>query len=164
MKGFFSFVSRLSKLTFWVAGVILIFMMLVTVIDVGLRYFGKNIPGTYELVCLAGALLVCFAIAQTSLEKGHIFVDLLLDHIGPGWNRFLVVITKIAGSLFFLLVVWSFLLKGNDLRVSKEVLPTLRVPFYPIVYGLSLCCIVESLVLFSQAIEAAFFWKKSMKG
>jgi TRAP-type C4-dicarboxylate transport system permease small subunit len=161
MEGYFRFVSRLSKLTYWIAGVILIVMMLVTVIDVGLRYFGKNIPGAYELVCLAGALLVCFALAQTSLDKGHVFVDLLLDHIGPGWNRLLVVITKMTGSLFFLVVVWSFLLKGNDLRISREVLPTLRVPFYYIVYGLSLCCLVESLVLFSQAIKAAFFIKKA---
>jgi TRAP-type C4-dicarboxylate transport system permease small subunit len=161
MEGYFRFVSRLGKLTYWIAGVILIFMMLVTVADVVLRYFGKNIPGTYELVCFAGALLVCFAIAQTSLDKGHIFVDLLLEHIGPGWNRFFLIVTKIAGSLFFLLIVWSFLLKGNELRIAKEVTSTLRIPFYPIVYGLSFCCVVESLVLFSEAIKAVLFVKKA---
>lgn len=157
MDGFYRFISRLSRLIFWVAGGILVFMMLITVMDVILRYFGKSVPGTYELVSFAGALVVGFAIAQTSLDKGHVYVDLLADRVGLGVRRSLLALTKTAGGLFFLLLAWSFLGKGNELYASKEVSMTLHIPFYPVAYGLCFCAVAEAFVLFSEAVKAIFY-------
>ena len=157
MDGFYRFISRLSRFIFWVAGVILVFMMLITVVDVILRYFGKSVPGTYELVSFAGALVVGFAIAQTSLDKGHVYVDLLSDRVSLGVRRSLLALTKTAGGLFFLLLAWSFLGKGNELYSSKEVSMTLHIPFYPVAYGLCFCSVAEAFVLFSEAVKAIFY-------
>ncbi|MDD4358053.1 MAG: TRAP transporter small permease, partial [Smithellaceae bacterium] len=54
------------------ACVAVIAMMLLSVTDVVLRMFGKPIPGTYEQVGFLGAIVVSFALAFTSMEKGHI--------------------------------------------------------------------------------------------
>jgi TRAP-type C4-dicarboxylate transport system permease small subunit len=157
MEGFFKFVSRVSRFIFWVGAAILFVMMLLTVIDVILRYLGKSIAGTYELVSFAGALTVGFAIAQTSLDDGHVYVDMLTEYVGPGWRKTLIFCTKTAGAAVFLLIAWSFILKGTELYKSNEVSMTLHVPFYPVAFGLCACSIMESLVLFSAAIKAAFF-------
>jgi TRAP-type C4-dicarboxylate transport system permease small subunit len=157
MEGFFKFVSRVSRFIFWVGAAILFVMMLLTVIDVILRYLGKSIAGTYELVSFAGALTVGFAIAQTSLDDGHVYVDMLTEYVGPGWRKTLIFCTKMAGAAVFLLIAWSFILKGTELYKSNEVSMTLHVPFYPVAFGLCACSIMESFVLFSAAIKAVFF-------
>jgi TRAP-type C4-dicarboxylate transport system permease small subunit len=157
MESFFRFVSRLSRFLFWVAGAILFVMMMLTVVDVILRYAGKSIAGTYELVSFAGALTVGFAIAQTSLDGGHVYVDILTDHVGPALKKALIFCTKLAGTLVFLLLAWSFMFKGIELYGSQEVSMTLHIPFYPVAYGLCVCSVIEALVLLAEAIRTVFF-------
>lgn len=156
MEGYYKFISWLSTLIFWISGCILVFMMMITVSDVILRYFSKSIAGTYELVSFAGALVVGFAIARTTLDEGHVFVDLLIDKIGRGGKDFFRFLTKFIGALLFLLIAWSFYDKGKELFISKEVSMTLHIPFYPVAFGLSFCSIVEAFVLFSETIQVIF--------
>jgi len=153
MENYYKFISWVSSFIFWISGCILVFMMLITVSDVILRYFSKSIAGTYELVSFAGALVVGFAIARTTLDEGHVFVDLLIDKIGQGGKNFFRFLTKIAGAFIFLLIAWSFYDKGNELFASQEVSMTLHIPFYPVAYGLSFCSIVEAFVLFSESFK-----------
>ena len=80
MRAFLAVIKKISGWMNGLAGVVLFLMMMLTVTDVVLRAFGKSIIGTYELVAIAGAIVVGFAVAQTSWDKGHIFVDFLLEH------------------------------------------------------------------------------------
>jgi len=64
-----------------IAGIAVIAMMLLSTADVVLRRFGKPIPGTYELVGFLGTIVVSFALGFTSLEKGHIAVELLVSKL-----------------------------------------------------------------------------------
>ena len=79
MKRILDFGSRLSNWMDNVGGSILVIMMMLTVIDIALRISGRPITGTYELVALAGAMVVGFAVPQTTQENGHIGVDLLIQ-------------------------------------------------------------------------------------
>jgi TRAP-type C4-dicarboxylate transport system permease small subunit len=47
------------------------FMMLVTLTDVVMRYMGKPIFGSMELVCFTSAVVIGFAIPYTSWTNGH---------------------------------------------------------------------------------------------
>ncbi|MBW2449419.1 MAG: TRAP transporter small permease subunit [Deltaproteobacteria bacterium] len=68
----------LAKKMYWIAGAAIVAMMLLTCADVVLRYFRRPIPGTYELVCFLGAVAVSFAMAHTSIEKGHVSVSFIV--------------------------------------------------------------------------------------
>ena len=57
--------------------------MLITVVDVILRFFSKPITGTYELVFLGGAVVIGCAIPRTSWEGGHVNVDFAIEYL-PG--------------------------------------------------------------------------------
>jgi len=61
--------TKLSNVMYVCAGVVLTFMMLLTVADVILRYLGRPIAGSYELVSLCGAVVVGFAIPYTDIGK-----------------------------------------------------------------------------------------------
>ena len=67
----------------WVSAAAVIFIMLLTCADVVMRLFGRPIPGTYELVGYFGSVIISFGMARTSIERGHIAVNLLVDRLPP---------------------------------------------------------------------------------
>jgi len=131
-------------------------MMLLTVVDVILRYLGRPITGTFELMSFAGALVVGLALAQTSLDGAHVNVDILTQAMSVGNQKIFLVFNRLIGIGIFVLLAWSLFDKGNDLYKTGEVSLTLQVPYYPVAYGLSFCCLVEALVLFSNLCEGLF--------
>lgn len=149
MKAFHRIIEKMGKFINTVGGVTLTIMMLMTVADVVLRYLGKPLTGTYELMSMAGALVIGLTIAQTSLDNAHVNVDMLTQALPDrSWGRrILLLFTRLIGIGIFTLLAWALYLKGNDLSGTHEVSLTLQVPIYPVAYGLSFCCLVESLVL-----------------
>lgn len=156
MQTFFVFTAKFSRVLNTLGGVILVLMMLLTVVDVVLRYIGKPITGTYELMAFAGALVIGFAIAQASLEDAHVGVDLVTEKLPASKKAVFLFFTKIVGLALFALISWALFLKAHDLYLTGEVSLTLRVPYYPVAYGLSLCGFAECLVLLSDILQIVF--------
>ncbi len=153
--------QSLSKILYWIAGAAIVAMMVLTCADVVLRYFRKPIPGTYELVCFLGAAAVAFAMAHTSVEKGHVSVSFLVDLLPHRLQGLIQSITSGFGLFLFALIAWQSLAYGNDLRVSGEVSMTLELPFYPFVYGIGFSAAVVCLILILDLLKniTKIFWK-----
>ena len=140
----------MARILYWVAGVAIVVMMLLTCADVVLRYFRKPIPGTYELVCFLGAVAVAFAMAHTSVEKGHVAVSFVVGLFPRRIQGLIESITTSFGLFFFVLIAWQSVIYANDLRLSGEVSLTLELPFYPFVYGISFSATILCLILLSD--------------
>jgi TRAP-type C4-dicarboxylate transport system permease small subunit len=136
-----------------VAGLALSAMMFLTVADVILRIFKRPIVGTYEIVGLLGAVVVGFAIPQTSRLKGHVIMDFLTGTLSPGWQRILGILTRLLAIALFAIIAWQIIGLGNDFRRGDEGTLTLHWPTFPIAYGIGVCCIIECLVLLLQLFE-----------
>jgi TRAP-type C4-dicarboxylate transport system permease small subunit len=130
-----------------VAAIALTFIMLLTVSDVVLRLFGHPIVGTFELVGLGGAVVIGFGIPITSWNRGHIFVDFMINWCPPKIRDGFNVVTRLVSTALFILVGWNLFILGNDLLKSGEVTLTRQLPFYPVAYGLGICCFIQCLVL-----------------
>ena len=136
-----------------IGNVVLTFSILLTVADVILRTFRRPIVGTFELVAFSSALIFGFSIPYTSWKKGHINVDSLVLKLPQAARKTLNVITKCTGIGLFLIIGWNLIILGMDLRKAGEVSPTLQIPFYPIPYGIGICCFIECLVLFCDVVK-----------
>ncbi len=151
----------LARILYWIAGIAIVSMMLLTCADVILRlavtlyhkyHLGflspfQPIPGTYELVMFMGAVAVSFAMAHTSVEKGHVAVSLIVRLLPQRMQAIIGSITTLFGLILFALLSWRSVLHANDLRVSGEVSLTLELPFYPFVYGIAFASAAVCLVL-----------------
>jgi TRAP-type C4-dicarboxylate transport system permease small subunit len=153
MNVFLRVILRLSQGTNAVAGVTLTLLMGITVLDVILRVFGRPIVGVFELVAFFGAVAIGFSIPFTSWVRGHIYVDSLVMKLSRGTRKGVHLFTRSLGLGLFALAGWNLLRMGNDLHRSGEVSATLHMPFYPVVYGIGVVCLLQSLVLFGDMIK-----------
>ena len=138
-----------------IAAMAIFVMMSLTCVDVFLRYFfRKPIPGTYEIVALLGAVAVAFAMAHTSVEKGHVAVSLIVQLFPKRLQGIIESIISVFGIILFGLIAWQSVLYGVDCQRSGEVSMTLQLPFYPIIYGVALCAGIVCLVLMVDLANA----------
>jgi TRAP-type C4-dicarboxylate transport system permease small subunit len=153
LQVFLNAVSRLSRSINVIAGIAITFIMLLTVLDVILRWFRMPITGTYELVALSGAIVVGFALPLTSFLRGHIYVDFLILKLSPRARAICNGFTRFLGIGLFFLIGWNLFKVGVDLHKSGEVSMTLKLPFYPVAYGVAICCFVQCLVLTADLVK-----------
>lgn len=147
MTGVWKGIDWLSKAMEVVAGVFLVFMMLITTADVILRAFGRPIPGTYEMVAFSGGLVIGFALPITAWVRGMIFVDALFVHLSKRVRWVLHICTRLMSLPIFVFTAWNLIKVGSDMRQAGEVSLTLELPIYVIPYGISFACMVFCIVL-----------------
>ncbi len=153
MDGLLRFIFRLSQGGNQVAGVSLTLVMGLTVADVILRILGRPIVGAFELAAFLGAIAIGFSIPFTSWVRGHIFVDFLILKFSLKARKGIHIFTRLIGLGLFGLIGWNLMKMGADLQRSGEVSPTLHVPFYPVVYGIGMVCLIQVLVMIADILK-----------
>lgn len=153
MQGYLKYVEKMSRLMNVIAGSALTFIMLLTVSDVVLRYFGMPIVGTYEIVGLGGAIAIGFGIPVTSFFRGHIFVDTLVQKLPKKGKDLVNFSTRLASCVVFIWIGYNLCVYSHGLFKSGEVSLTRQIPFYPIGYGIGVCCFVQCLVLIGDMLK-----------
>jgi len=128
-------------------------MMSLTCLDVILRLFRKPIPGTYEIVSLLGAIAVSFAMAHTSVERGHVSVSLIVQLFPRKVQKIIESVIAVFGIVLFGLIAWQSVLYGMDCQRAGEVSLTLQLPFYPVIYGVAAGAGAVCLVLLVDLIH-----------
>lgn len=153
MKGFVKTVATVSGFLNVIAGTGLILLMTLTIADVILRAFNKPILGTYEMVGLMGAVVIGFSMPHTSLFRSHIYVDSFIALLPRAVRNMFNLATRLLVLSILLLIGWNLFKFAGDLQKSGEVSLTLQLPFYPVVYGVGICCFVQCLVMVCDIIK-----------
>jgi len=151
--GLYSILLRVSKILSYIGAVALTFMMLLTVADVILRAGGRPILGTYEIVAFSLALVIGFTIPQVSLDRGHVLMEIVLDKVSKRSKTILNTFTRLLCIILFVIIGYNLFSVGNELHTSGEVSSTLKLPFYPIAYGVGVCCFIECFVFIFDIIR-----------
>jgi TRAP-type C4-dicarboxylate transport system permease small subunit len=152
-----TFLATFKRITGWMnalAGVAVVFMMLLTAVDVVMRTFGTALVGAYELVSVAAAVVAGFALPKTSWDGGHVSVDFLLVGRSPRVRNSMLVCTKMMGIALCAALSLYFYKKGIYLFRTGEVSLTLHLPLYPFSFGLSVCMFMECWILITDICRA----------
>ena len=153
MATYIMLVTRLSNAMYSAAGFMLTLMMGLTVLDVILRYLEHPIVGTYEIVGLMGAVVIGLAIPYTSIARGHVFVEFLVDKLSKNRRAVVLIFAKILILLLFVALTINVYRIGADMARTKEVTQTLHIPIHPVVYLVAFCCLIELLVMISDIVK-----------
>jgi|SRR5271157_3340823 len=153
MDALFDMLRKVSKFLNIIGMVALSFMMFLTVADVLMRAGGHPIVGTYEIVSLSLALVIGFAIPKVSLDKGHVYMEFLLDKLGPRSKDVMNTFTRILVLVLFIFIGCNLLDVAAEFHASGEVSPTVKLPFYPVAYGVAICCFLECIVFIFDIVR-----------
>jgi TRAP-type C4-dicarboxylate transport system permease small subunit len=146
-------VGKVSRFLNAVAGVSLVFMMLITVLDVFLRPFGASILGTYEIVSVAGVLVYGFAFPLSSWTRQHITADFVVAKLSQRTKDVLNAITRVIVLSLFFWSGWNVMKYGASLQHHGEVTPAVHLPYYPFAYALGICLFVQCAVFVCDLIK-----------
>ena len=153
MASEFKTLRFVSKLLNIIAGVAVTVMMLMTVADVLLRAGGHPIIGTYEVVALLMAVVIGFGIPQVSLDRGHVYVEFLLQKFSERVRNVINTLTRVLCMILFALIGVNLFSVGAAFRASGEVSPTIQLPFYPVTYAIAVCCLLECCVFIFDIVR-----------
>jgi TRAP-type C4-dicarboxylate transport system permease small subunit len=153
MDSIFSFLVRVSKVLNFIGAAALTFMMFLTVADVSLRAVKLPIVGTYEIVALSLALVIGFGIPKVSLDRGHVYMEILLEKLSPKNKAIMNTFTRLLCIGLFILIGYNLFSVGNEFHASGEVSPTIKLPFFPVAYGVGICCFIECFVFIFDIVK-----------
>jgi TRAP-type C4-dicarboxylate transport system permease small subunit len=134
-------------------------MLVLVVVSVVLRHFGRPMAAAYDYVGFVLALTVSLSLAHCAAEKGHTQVEMLVERFP---RRVRALVDSFCGLLslaLFTVITWQCLSLAGDMRRSGEVSMTALAPFYPYIYGMAfgfvLLCLVVLLELLDSLGKAA---------
>jgi len=131
----------------WIAGGVLVAMMLLACSNMISRIPGYPIKGTYELVGFSAAIVVAFALGYTQLQKGHTRVDIVVSRLPLRAQVILDIIMHFFSLVLFVLLSWRVAVFADSYWKAGEVSETLNIIYYPFTYAVALGCAFISLVL-----------------
>jgi TRAP-type C4-dicarboxylate transport system permease small subunit len=156
MGRFTEITRRLNDFLVIIGGIFFLGMVFLTCSNILLRSIWLPISGTFELMGFFGAMTISLAIGQTQIRRGHIAVDILVARFSEKTRRKLTAANCLACFLFCGILTWQLALKGANLQATGELTETLRISYYPFVYGVAFGTAALSMVFFSDLLEALF--------
>lgn len=136
-----------------VAGAGVLAMMCVTVADVVLRAFRRPLTGAFDIVSIAGAVVLACSLPYTTAVKGHVAIEFFFHKLGRKGRIAVDALTRLVACAFFGMLCRQAVLYGRGLRASGEVTPTLQVPKFWVAYVVALSCAATMLVIVGHILR-----------
>jgi len=143
------------------AGIALLALTLLATMNVALRIFRVPVGGTYEVVSFLGAIVTAGALGYTQKRKDHIVVAILSDTFPAPVKRALDRVSNALILVFFSIVSWQTFVYGKRLLVTGELSETLKIPYFPFVFLVSIGFAVLAVTILLDLIETV--WNREEK-
>ena len=143
-----------TRLSGYIAGIVLFGMMMLTTIDVICRYFfNSSILGVYEITEFMMVCLIFFSLSFAQKLKGHVAVNILVDRFSHKRQHVFEFCNYLVSIIFLLLIAWMSFSQGIELFHSNRVSGNLTIPVYPFFFVLTVGCVAMSLELLGDLIK-----------
>ena len=139
----------------WVGGGTIVAMMLLTTIDVVLRWLlSSPIPGTFELMEFMMAGAVFLGLAYVERINGHISIDFLAKRFSPATHRIIRIISSLLALVVFGVITWK---TGENAytawRIGDYSLGAIQLPTWPARSAVPLGTGMLCVRLLAQTVE-----------
>jgi TRAP-type C4-dicarboxylate transport system permease small subunit len=147
--------EQISSFGAVLGGIVLVFIMLLTIASVLSRLVGSVIVGSYELTELVIALTVGFALVYSTMTKANVAVHIFYDRFSPSIQKIINLLITAISMGFWGWMAWETLRMTID-RGWMERSEVFLLPLLPFrliwVSGLS----VLTLLLLARLVKGIF--------
>jgi len=135
---------------------LLLAIMLLTVLDTGLRYLaGRPIGGSNEMIEIMLSFLIMLSIPYCTVERAHIRVDLLNDALGAVGRRLADLLTGAIGIVTLAFLSRRAWRKAVDAWTYDDATILLGFPQWPLYATICLSMAAFALILLWQTMRSA---------
>jgi TRAP-type C4-dicarboxylate transport system permease small subunit len=144
-----------------VAGVLLVSIMLLIVVNIILRQVASPFGGTAEVVGYLSAMCAGLSLLYSQKRKAHIAIDIVTGHMAKRPRAALTAVMNLIATVIFGMASWQ--IGGRALALAKNgtLSSTLQMRFYPFIWVVCVCFVlftlrifVDVMVQFRQAVKS----------
>jgi len=135
------------------AAAALLLMLLVTVVNIGLRIVATPYNGTFEIVGMLSVLVNGLALAEAQRRRSHIAVDIVMNRAPVRVQLVVGAVVTTIGVVMFGLLAHQLVAYGLNLRDKGSVTESLRLPHWPLSLALAAGVLVLALALVSDLLQ-----------
>ncbi len=136
----------------YVAGAALLWLMLLTVAAVVMRYvFNAPILGAQDISELSLAVVVFLGIPYCGWTGGHVAVDLISTVVGESRLRYTDTLMRLVGAVLFGFVAWQAMRQALDALEYGEATNLVEISHHPFMFLMSFGWLLLAGVLLIQA-------------
>ncbi|MCT8973488.1 TRAP transporter small permease [Microbaculum marinisediminis] len=147
-------IDRLQKGLLSFAGIVVLAIMGVTVVDVIGRYvLNRPLAGSFEITQLLLVLVIFAGLPAVCAAGSHIRVDVLLHMMSKGVRRFVerASAAMIVATLVYLAILtWE---KAGEVVAIGDVTPFLHIPIGPFAYFISASCGLAAIAFTARMLR-----------
>jgi TRAP-type C4-dicarboxylate transport system permease small subunit len=153
MKRVMAAVLKGDTILYAIAGVVLAFMIVLTLCDVILRNLGHPITGSMEIIQYGGSIVFGFSIPYATWVGAQVIVDLVTQKLGLKNRKRIESVTRTIGIIMFLFIAYNFFSYALDVKRTGELTASFKIPYYPFCFAISLSFLFQSLTIFCDLIK-----------
>lgn len=136
------------------ASAILFAMMVLTFVDVVLRYvFSRPIASAFELTELMLVVLIFAGLPLVTLANEHAVMDFIDRLFGPRGQRVLVGVAELVNAALMFLLTWLVWLKADRIWAYRDATDVLRIVYGPFVYFMAVMIGLAGLIHLYKVVE-----------
>lgn len=154
LKALTAFNRLVNTVLATLAGIALIAMMLVTVIDITTRTVGRPIPGSYEIIGWLSAASMGLALGYVQLHRGHVGMTLFADRLQGRAAALASLVQSLFATVLFALICRYLVDFAIGLKDSDSLSETLQVIVHPWVFLMLLGFAGQALAHAVDTLEA----------
>lgn len=137
----------------WIAAGSLLLMVFVVVGNGLMRMIYAPFPGATEVVGWLAAVSTAFALGYTQLKRGYVEIDALVERLPLCLQKLVKRIMLLMSMAFFGLVAWQSAVYGLKVANNGNLSETMHIPFYPLIFLMSLGFLGLTLALFVDFLK-----------
>lgn len=144
------FSDTLNRWAHYISGVILLFLMFMTALDVLLNQMFKiRVSGYYELTEVLLIVLVFFAMGYTQQHQGHVSIEFVYERMPLIVQKVFYIISCLVQLLAVCLMTWRLYVYGQRLFAGNYITAVLDIPL-----GIAAMLGTVGLALYALAVLA----------
>lgn len=157
-----SAIRRVNRWLHYIAGVTLVLMMSVTVVDIiGRQFFNRPFRGTVELTEMAMVVIIYLGFGYAEHEGDHISVDIVYTWLGRGVQQVLTVFASLAGVVVVGLLIWHLYQFAERLTMGGYTTAVWSIPQGPVaLIGVAGAVMFILALASTAALALRGFWKQ----
>jgi len=151
--------ERVSRALASLAGLGLIAMLAILIINYVMRLFWQPLAGTYELVSLTAIIVGALALGEAQVYKAHVAIDIVTARLPKKVQLVVGAIVTIASIVLMVQVVLALGIYSSSMTAAGSATDFLKMPIGTIVWILAIGFVGLAIALVGDLGRIVRAWR-----